>query len=70
MIDKDLLNLFRFLNHGATIEVPNHEMSEDLYDAMAFAQANDVTQFYGTPEFSLALEELVIELVGQGTWYL
>jgi hypothetical protein len=63
-MDTDLLNALRLFINGYSLETPlDNGMPEELYNALSFAQANDITQFFGTAEFETALWESV-SLIG------
>lgn len=64
-MDIDLLNLFRIINHGGVVQAPQEGMDEATYNAMAFAQANDYTQFADSFEAICAGWEMQCELVAQ-----
>ncbi len=68
-MDLDLINLFRFLQAGGVQTAPTEDMDAWLFDALSFGQANDITQFYNTAEFSFVFEEYVVEVIGLSNWH-
>lgn len=63
MIDNDLLNALRmFLAGNDLLQPVTDDMPDDVYNALAFAQANDIGQFFNTDEFELALIENVQQI--------
>ncbi len=64
-----ILNAFRFLNHNVDMaQRPQAAMEDDLYNALAFAEANALEDFVGCPEWQQACEEYVVELIGVTNW--
>lgn len=69
-INIDILNFFRFTNHGVDIAHMqlNSGMDESLYNAVALAQSNlslyDAMQWVASPEWQQATQELVAEIIG------
>lgn len=50
-MDIDILNAFRLLDHGFNVNTPvNDSMSDAMYNALQFAQHNDMSQFVNTDE--------------------
>ena len=69
-INIDILNFFRFTNHGVDIThmTLDDSMEESLYNAVAFAQSNpsvyDTVQWISSPEWQQATMESVAEIIG------
>ncbi len=63
-IDIDLLNAFRLRNHGYDFGKENivGVIPDDTFNAVAFAQSNDLNQFFETQECVIARNELITEL--------
>ncbi len=66
----DALNAFRFANHGVDMhQQPQQDMPDDLFNALAFVQANPdavdhMEQWVSTPEWQQAFVESFAEIVG------
>ncbi len=71
----DILNAFRFLNHGVDMhQQPQQDMPEDLFNALAFAQANpdavdNPAGWVTSPEWLQATQEAIAEIIGVNTHY-
>jgi hypothetical protein len=68
-LDLDLLNALRLVQHGVALVAPDAAMPAPLYDALAFAQTNDVQQFILSPEWTVAVQEHVVDLIGVTHWF-
>lgn len=69
-LDVDLLNAMRLLEHGYNMSTkPEQTMPEELYNALAFAQANDIGHWILSQEWQQAVSEYVVELIGVTHWW-
>lgn len=69
-LDVDLLNAFRLMNSGfnmATME--DASMPDSEFNALAFAHANDINQFVFSPEWAIAFQENIVDIVGVNHWF-
>lgn len=57
--DIDLMNALRLFLNGVDMAQPQtEEMTDDFYNGLAFAQANDVSQFVYTTESDFVIAEI------------
>lgn len=69
-LDIDILNAMRLVQHGVDLSQPlGAAMPAPLYDALAFAHANDVGAFVGSAEWQVAVAEHVVDLIGMTHWF-
>lgn len=69
-MDVDLLNAFRLLDSGVDLNTPtNNEMPDAMFNALAFAHANDIGQFIFSAEWCIAFEESIVDIIGVTHWF-
>lgn len=63
----DIYNAFMFSMKGLDVAHMHVQewMGEDLYNAVAFAEANFMEDFVGSVEYSQAIADYTVEIVGQ-----
>ena len=68
----DLLNAFRFANHGVDMhQQPTQGMDEALFNALAFVQANpidNIAAWVTTEEWATATQESIAAIIGTQHW--